>query len=362
VSAADRGLRIALDGRSLGPAATGAGQALGCLLAELREQAPQHCYSLIAPRTPAGWRLPRQLFWEQVEFPWRAALGGARIVHAPGGTSAPVLRRGRVVMTLHDVAPSRHPEWLPSARSRWYWGHWVPRTARLADAVLVPSLATRRDLIELIGVEARRIHVVPLACALDVEPPPEMREIAAVRHRLGLPERYLLYVGTIDRRKDLPTLLAALREIDTAVALAVAGTVIRGRTDFSGRVERLGLGSRVRLLGYVPAAELRALYRGASMLVYPSFYEGFGLPVLEAMASGTPVVTYRLTSLPEVAGDAAVLLDPPVSPAMLAAAITRVLEDPAVRVELVGRGLEQAKRFSWRTAARLTLDVYEALA
>ena len=157
-------------------------------------------------------------------------------------------------------------------------------------------------------------------------------------------------------------MLGALRHLDPTLQLVVAGTVIAGRTDFPELVARLDLRARVSVLGYVSERDLPALYRAADAFVYPSLYEGFGLPVLEALACGTPVVAYNTTSLPEVAGDAAILLDPPVTAEALAAAIARAVGDPATRADLVGRGLEQAKRFDWRVTADLTMKVYESLA
>ncbi|MBI4011105.1 MAG: glycosyltransferase family 4 protein [Candidatus Rokubacteria bacterium] len=354
-------MRICVDAQGLGTRPTGAGKALACLLRQLRQDAPGHEYLPLAPGDRTGWRLPQQLWWEQVRLPWQARRRGADLLHVAGGTSAPVARRTRLVMTLHDIAPTRHPELLPHARSRWYWGRWVPYTARFADAVLVPSLSTKRDLLALTPIPESRIHVVPLATPLDDPGPVSAAAVEDCRRRYGLTAPYLLYVGTIDRRKDHPTLLEALRRLDAPLTLALAGTLIRGRTDFPERVERLGLRDRVRVLGYVPEADLVPLYQGAAAFVYPSLYEGFGLPVLEAMACGTPVVTYDATSLPEVAGEAALLLAPPWTPEALADAIRRLLDDEALRLELRHRGLEQAKRFSWAETARGTVAVYEAV-
>ena len=354
-------MRICFDAQAPGSNLTGAGKAFAFLLRRLRADHPRHDYVLLAHERRAAWRLPRQLFWEQVELPVRACRAGADVLHVTGGTAAPLVRRGRLVMTVHDLAPTRHPELLPGPRSRWYWGRWVPRTARAADLVLVPSAATRRDLVTLAGVPEARIRVVPWGVALDAALPPPAEAIERARAAYGLPGRYLLYVGTIDRRKDYGTLLEALGHLEPRLHLVVAGTVIEGRTDFRERVARLGLGDRVRVLGYVPERDLPALYGGAAAFVYPSFYEGFGLPVLEAMACGTPVVTYRTTSLPEVVGDAGVLLDLPVAPAALAAELGRLAEDGAWRRELVRRGLARAARFDWGVTARLTVEAYEAL-
>ena len=261
-------------------------------------------------------------------------------------------------MTVHDLAPTRHPELLPHARSRWYWGRMVPRAARRAHAVLVPSAATKRDVVALAGVPEARVHVAPWGVPLETA---GAATADAVRAAYGLPGDYVLYVGTIDRRKDYRTLLGAMGQLGEDTVLVIAGTVIAGRTDFPETVARLGLDRRVRMLGYVPDRDLPGLYRGASVFVYPSFYEGFGFPVLEAMACGTPVITYRTTSLPEVAGDAAILLDPPVPLETLASTITRVMRDADLRRSLIERGLVRVASFDWRSTAAVTAGVYEAL-
>ena len=351
-------MRICIDARGMSGRPTGAGKALRYLLRQLRLDFPHHEYITCDPRGAASWRLSRQLLWEQIGLPWRASRFGADVLHVPGGNSAPILRGSRLVMTVHDLAPTRYPDLLPPGPGRWYWSRWVPFTARFANRLLVPSASTKRDLVELARVPEGRIGVVPWGVPLDRL---DAGSVDGVCTAYGLVDPFLLYVGTIDRRKDYPTLLRALQRLDPAISLAVVGTVIAGRTDFPETVRTLGLERRVKVLGYVPEGDLSALYRAASVFVYPSFYEGFGLPVLEAMACGTPVVTYRTTALPEVTGDAARLLDPPVTPDMLAAEIRSILDDPGLRRELRARGLAQARRFDWRTTARLTVEVYEAM-
>ena len=354
-------MRICFDGHGLAGNLTGAGKALTFLLRQLRQDFPQHEYAVLVPGDRVGQRLPGQLVWEQVRLPWRALRLGADLLHAPGGTSAPLLRHRRAIMTIHDIAPTRHPELLPGFRSRWYWGRWVPFTARFADALLVPSRATKRDLVQLGRISEDRIHVVPWGVPLDPGDGFAPATVEKVKRAYQLPDRYLLYVGTIDRRKDYRTLLRALLQLDPRVSLVVAGTLIEGRTEFRTLVEQLGLTARVRFLGYVPEQDLPGLYHAAVVFVYPSFYEGFGLPVLEAMACGTPVVCYNATSLPEVVGEAGLLLDPPWTPEALAAHIRRLLEDEALRLELRQKGFERAKRFDWAETARHTVQVYEAV-
>ena len=351
-------MRICIDARGMSERPTGGGKALKYLLGRLRADFPRHEYLTCEPAGAASWRLSRQLLWEQVELPLRALRLGADVLHVCGGTPGPFVTPTKTVMTVHDLAPTRHPELLPHARSRWYWGRMVPRAARRAHAVLVPWAATKRDVIALAGVPEARVHVAPWGVPLETAGAASADEVRAA---YGLPAGYVLYVGTIDRRKDYRTLLGAIGRLGGQTALVVAGTVIAGRTDFAETVARLGLDPCVRVLGYVPDRDLPGLYRGAGVFVYPSFYEGFGFPVLEAMACGTPVVTYRTTSLPEVAGDAAILLDPPVSPETLASTITRVTRDAGLRRSLIERGLARAASFDWRSTAAVTAAVYEAL-
>jgi glycosyltransferase involved in cell wall biosynthesis len=351
-------VRICLDARGMSERPTGGGKALKYLLGRLRADFPRHEYLACEPAGASSWRLSRQLLWEQVQLPLRALRLRADVLHVCGGTPGPFVTPTKTVMTVHDLAPTRYPELLPHARSRWYWGRMVPRAARRAHAVLVPSAATKRDVVALAGVPEARVHVAPWGVPLETAGAATPNEVRAT---YGLPDGYVLYVGTIDRRKDYRTLLGALGRLGEETVLVVAGSVIAGRTDFPETVARLGLDRRVRVLGYVPDRDLPGLYRGASVFVYPSFYEGFGFPVLEAMACETPVITYRTTSLPEVAGDAAILLDPPVSPETLASTITRVTRDTDLRRSLVERGLGRVATFDWRSTAAVTAGVYEAL-
>src|SRR5687768_15710376 len=167
-------MRIVYDGRGLSGNRTGSGNVLGWLLDRLRADAPQHEYVVLTPAA-AGWRLRRHLWWEQVEFPRQAARLRADVLHVPGGTSTPILRRRRTVLTLHDLALKAHPEWLPAGPGRWYWGRWVPWTAAFADCVLVGSRAARADALRLAGIEARRVRVTPWGV------PPDMAAGAARR-------------------------------------------------------------------------------------------------------------------------------------------------------------------------------------
>jgi alpha-1,3-rhamnosyl/mannosyltransferase len=254
--------------------------------------------------------------------------------------------RGRTVVTVQDISFERHPE-LMSGRDRLLFRTLVPRSARRADRVLTGSEWTKRELVERYGLPPNKVIVTPYG----VDP--------LFRPEGPRPERapYLLFVGAIQPRKDPVTAVEALARLDGDLTLVLVGPEKGGGAAVEQAVVRAGLERRVETLGHVERGELAALYRGAACLVFPSWYEGFGLPVLEAMASGTPVVASNAGALPEVTGDAAVLVEPG-DPASLADGISEALAD---RRTLVVAGLDRATRFSWAECARRTVDVYRNL-
>jgi glycosyltransferase involved in cell wall biosynthesis len=255
---------------------------------------------------------------------------------------------------VHDLAFLRYPEIL-TAQSRRYYGQ-VRDVVAEVERVIVDSHCTAADVRELLGVPAERVRVIHLA-PTPLGPPPPPAGVAAARARYGLEGPFLLYVGTLEPRKNLRTLLRAFAHLagEQSACLALAGP--RGWLDEAIVAEAGRQAGRVRLLGPVPAADLIALYATATAFVFPSLYEGFGLPPLEAMAAGTPVVAARASCLPEVLGDAA-LFAPPEDEQALAEALRAVLQDADLRADLRERGLARAAQFSWERTAAETLAVY----
>jgi len=263
---------------------------------------------------------------------------------------------------VHDLAFLRMPELL-TPQSRRYYGQ-IHRAVRNTERIIAVSERTRCDLVELVGAPPDRVEVVHEAADPRFRPP-SAAEVAAARQRFGLADEYFLFVGTREPRKNLGRLLEAYAALvdgaPDAPALAIAGRPGWLADDLAARAEGFGIGPRVRWLGGVGPDDLVGLYGGAVAFVFPSLYEGFGLPVLEAMACGTPVVASTGGSLPEVAGDAALLVDPLDVPA-LRHALGRVWREAGLREELRGRGFARAAGFSWRAAAEQTLDVYRRAA
>jgi glycosyltransferase involved in cell wall biosynthesis len=284
-----------------------------------------------------------------------STLADAAVVHATNPAAVPPVGFDqRLVVTIHDLAYERFPHTFPR-EWRWLYRTGVRRAVRRAAAILTPSRATAEDLLDRTGIDAGRVHVTPLAPSLAAGgPAPELTV-----ERLRLPRPYVLNVGTIEPRKNLLLLVRAFRRLaaeglpHTLVLAGPPGWKAQGlRRELS--VDAPGTIVRTNLLS---EAELDAVYRCADAFVYPSLYEGFGLPVLEAMSRGIPCVVSTASSLPEVAGDAALGIDP-TDQDSLADALARILTDRALADDLSRRGRDRAASFSWDRTARDTLDVY----
>ncbi len=300
--------------------------------------------------------------FEQLALPIELARVRCDMLHSPDFIP-PWRGRFRRVITVHDLTFLRYPQFL-TAESRRYYNDQIARAVALADHILADSHATKIDLVDMLGVPADKVTVVWLAPDARFRPLPRA-EYRPRLDRLGLPERYLLFVGTFEPRKNVAGLLNAYRALlergADAPPLALAGRRGWLFDEATARVDRLRLHDRVIFLDVPTDDDLVALYNGASALILPSYYEGFGLPVLEAMSCGTPVVISHRGSLPEIAGKAALVVDDPDDAGALAAAVERILADVALGAQLREKGFARAGEFSWERCARETLAVYSLL-
>lgn len=267
---------------------------------------------------------------------------------------------GRVpsVVTIHDLGylhyPETHPLW-----ERLYLDWSTRHSASVARRVIAVSKATAHDLTVLNGVPDGKIRVVYSGVDKLLQPVDNPEKIATLHQRLGIRGPYILHVGRVQPRKNLSRLVEAFARIRDSVdglTLVLAGRELRDHRQIKARISKQGIEDRVVLPGYIADEDLAALYSGAEAYAFPSLYEGFGFPVLEAMACGTAVVCSNTSSLPELVGDAALTVAPTDTSA-LADALRRLLTDQALRATLIERGLERAKRFTWEASARATLDV-----
>jgi len=299
---------------------------------------------------PSARLLGRHLLW-----PLQLRRLGADAYFGPAGSLPLGDPRLPAVLTVHDLAIYRHPEWFPGRQ-------WlsvkvvVPRSLRAARAVVAVSASTARDLGELFGVGADRVTVVPEGVSASFRPMPES-ELAPARQRLGLPRRFVLFVSTIEPRKNLGTLLEAWDRLSDPPQLVVVGGWGWRTEALRARLESLA-GRGVTLLGGTRPDELPVLYNLATVLAHPAWYEGFGLTVLEAMACGTPVVASSASSLPEVVGEAGLLVDPGDVEGWTST-LERVLGDENLRRDLRARGLDRAARFTWQRTAEATWQVID---
>ena len=285
------------------------------------------------------------------------ALSGCHVVHGTNHAAVPPAGDGQgLVVTVHDLAFDHFPEAFPSAW-RWLYRAGVRAAIRRADVLIVPSAATAVDLVAR-GADAGAVRITPLASSLPHTP----TDVDDVLRRLGIPRPYVVCAATLEPRKNQARLVRAYRQVAVEVphALVLAGPAGWRVAELEAELEQMGSGTVVRT-GRLDASDLDAVIRGADAMVYPSLYEGFGLPVIEAMARGVPVVASTTPAVAETAGDAAVLVDPH-DVAGLADALARVLTDDSLRGDLSDRGRDRAGAFSWPRTARATLDAYREAA
>ncbi len=301
-----------------------------------------------------------RILWEQAVAPIVLLRDRPAAIFCPLNV-IPLLARCPAVVTVHDLAFLRFPDRFRPAKQR-YLAALARLSVRRAAHVLTVSEFTRGEVIALLGADPGRVTALPNGRDERLGPLPADK-VAAFRQEQHLPERFLLFVGTLEPRKNLATLLRAFALARPTLDMPLVITGGKGwmYEPIFALAEELGLREQVSFAGFVPREELGLWYNAATALVYPSLYEGFGLPPLEALQCGTPVVTSNTSSLPEVVGDAALTVDPTDVEA-LAAALTRIATDTALREELHARGPARAALFSWERTAAGTLAALRAAA
>jgi glycosyltransferase involved in cell wall biosynthesis len=301
-----------------------------------------------------------RIAWELAVLPLQTRRDNIDVFHGTVNT-LPFGLRAPTVVTVHDLAFMRFPEQVTKKRYH-YLKFMVGSSVRRADLVLTPSEATRRDVAELYGIDPDRVLVTPLG----VDPgfrPSSPEQLAAIRERFGLARPYILTVGTIEPRKNLARLVQAFARVsgDFPHDLVLVGPAGWLMDEIEDAIAGSGVATRVRRTGFADDAALAALYGGADAVAMPSLYEGFGLPVLEAMASGAPILTSNISALPEVAGEAAELVDPTCVDS-IAEGLSALLGSESRRDGLRRFGLQRAAQFTWDRTAALTVAAYQRVA
>jgi glycosyltransferase involved in cell wall biosynthesis len=366
-------MRIAFDGTTLTPERTGVGYYTEHLLQHLAREVETTGDELIVVsnqpiettlplprhvRVHTGYRVPLRVAWMQLFAARVLDEIGADVAHFTNGMIALGGRAARIV-TIHDMSLRLHPRCHPWRR-RLINRPLSGLAARVADAVVTVSESARGDLLSFYDIPAARVSVVPEAAGPAFRVIAERAVQARVRMRYALPPRFMLYVGAIEPRKNLPRLVeafAAARRRGIPHELVCVGPYGWSSRDLYEHVDRRHLQDAVHFTGYLPAEDLPAVYNAAEFFVFPSIYEGFGLPVIEAMACGTPTITSRTSSLQEIAADAALTVDP-YNVECLTEALVAMATDADLRATLSQRGLQRAREFSWTRSAREVLALY----
>jgi glycosyltransferase involved in cell wall biosynthesis len=297
---------------------------------------------------------------EQVRVPLALRREAVDLFHAPHYVLPPLVRC-RSVVTIHDCIHLMFPEYLPNRMALAYARASIRTAARRATRIMTVSESSKRDILRFVDIPPEKIDVIYNAYDERFAVEPREEEVVRVRDRFQLHDEFVLYAGNVKPHKNLERLIQAFdlvrqRGLDR-LKLVIIGDEVSKYAALRRAVHRHQLHKYVRFLGYLPEETLAVMYRLAGVFVFPSLYEGFGLPPLEAMASGTPVVTSNVSSLPEVAGDAAMLVDP-YDPEAISEGIHKVLADEHTRREMRRKGLERARQFSWETSVKRVRQIY----
>ena len=305
----------------------------------------------------------QNLLWSPLSpaFVKENQLGDVDVVHSMT-FAAPKFRdsKKKLVATIYDLTFITHPQ-CHQKRNIQVCLQGTKNAIKNADAIIAISNHTKDDLMEYLNAPEELITVTHLAAGDDYVPIDNVSELARIKHKYHLPDKYILFIGSLEPRKNIKTLVEAFARLPLRLRdefpLVIAGGKGWMNRDIQKVVLQLGLGPKIFFAGFIDSADISAVYSGATVFAYPSLYEGFGLPILESMSCGTPVISSNTSSMPEVAGDAALLVDP-TNVEELSSGLQLLLENESLRCEMINKGLARATLFSWEKCAQETLNVY----
>lgn len=297
-----------------------------------------------------------RIFWEQLRLPFLLKKMNIDLLHSPGFV-APLIKTTKSVVTIHDMTFFSHQEKHTKSKV-WYFKNMIPLSAKRADAIIADSDNTKKEISKYLEIPRSKITTVYLGVSKEFKQINKKNARAILRKKYSIENKFILFVGMIEPRKNLLKLVDAFLHIKVPLLkLVIVGQKGWHTKELFETIKELNLENEVLFPGYVPDGDLVLFYNAAEVFVYPSLYEGFGIPVLEAMACGCPVVTSNVSSLPEIAENAALLVNP-LNVNELAKSVHKILKDSTIRDALINRGLRRAKEFTWDKTAHKTLDVY----
>ena len=354
-------MRIAIDIQSTLGNKTGIGYYTDNLVEQLLKLDKQNEYFLF--NCGGGdLRTHKRVLWEQFHIPVKSFLDKIDLLHSPG-FSPPVLKPRKLICTVHDLIGMIFPQNLGSV-SRFYWSKLLPYAVSRADAIIADSECTKNDIIKYLNVKPENIRVIYLAADDSFKVVSDISLLSGVRQKYKIPANFILSVGTIEPRKNYDRLIMAFKRLKDTESLphimVIAGKKGWAYNGVRELVNKLGIESDVMFLDYVDDDDLVMLYNASSLFIMPSIYEGFGFPVLEAMACGLPVVASNVSSIPEVVKDAGILVDP-YDTDSICEGMLKVLTDSELHEALQAKSIKRAASFSWEKTARSVLSEYESL-
>ncbi|HYH01606.1 MAG TPA: glycosyltransferase family 1 protein [Bacillota bacterium] len=367
-------MKIAIEARPIKWSyGTGIGNYTYCFIEKLNELDPVNEYTFLWPddqpqpfipmtRSYSHYSLPKDDRREELEIPQWLENERADLFHLPqNGFRTPKTRTSKIIVTIHDLIPYMMPEVVRTSFLKRFVME-MPEIIDRSHHIITVSQTSKDDIIRLFNVASSKISVIPSAPATGFVPLPQATVRKTLINKYRLKKPYILYVGGLNPRKNLTELICAYakiyRELPQGELLVIPGGESRHLQNLRILAGVLGLDDAVVFPGFVDSADLPLLYNGASLFIYPSLYEGFGLPPIEAMACGTPVITSDTSSLPEVVGDAALLVNP-YDTLKLGETMLQVLTDPSLAQTLSQKGLEHSKKYNWESNAAQILKIYE---
>jgi glycosyltransferase involved in cell wall biosynthesis len=354
-------MKIAIDVQTTLGEKTGFGFYVENLVKQYKILDRHDSFKLYAPKNQNDLNAPKRFIWDQIIFPNKAKRDRVDVLHQPC-FSAPVIFPGKIVVTIHDLIAIKFGKDIPFF-SRQFFGRWMPFSYRYADKIIAISEHTKKDIVNLLKIKQDKIKVIPLATGNEFQKIQDKSTIDRVKHKYHIKGKYLLHIGTLNPRKNLLFLIKVFYQVAKThrdLSLVITGKKGWYYQELFDMADKLKLKDRIIFTGYIDDCDKPVLYNGASLFVFPSIYEGFGLPPLEAMKCSIPVISSNTSSMPEVLGDAGILLSP-YDKNNWVRSINDVLSNAKLRKKLSSLSQKQANKFSWEKTAKETIKIYQQL-